>query len=89
MIQNVVDVCITLSLYDQKLVYLLSNTCSNLEWVQKERIVWHKEKGNNVKVPYYRLNVIDLYNHNMNNVDIVDQLRTVYRFFVWLRKRKW
>ena len=55
----------------------------------KKRIVWDKEKGEKVKVPYYRLNIIDLYNHNMNNVDIVDQLRTVYRFFVWLRKIKW
>ena len=69
---------ISLSLYDQKPVYLLSNACNNIEWVQKERIVWHKEKGEKVKVPYYRLNVIDLYNHNMNNVDITDQLRTVY-----------
>ena len=83
------DGFLALSLYDQKPVYLLTNACNNVEWIKKERSCWHKEKGKKVNVPYYRLNVIDMYNHNMNNVDIADQLRTVYRFFVWLRKRKW
>ena len=30
-----------------------------------------------------------MYNHNMNNVDIADQIQGVYRYFMWLRKRKW
>jgi len=55
------DGFVTISLYDQKPVYLLSN--------------W--------------LNIIDTYNHNMNNIDIADQLRTIYCFFMWLRKRIW
>ena len=36
---------LSLSLYNQKPVYLLSNVCNNVEWVKKERIVWHKVKG--------------------------------------------
>ena len=42
-----------------------------------------------IKIPYYRLNVIDIYNDNMNNVDISYQLRVVYRWDRWMRKRKW
>ena len=42
-----------------------------------------------VQIPFYRLNLIYTYNHNMNNVDITDQLRTIYRLFMWLRERKW
>ena len=81
---------VAISLYDQKLVYIFSNACSNVEWSKKERTLWHKEMGKKVKVlPFYWLNIIDTYNHNMNNADIADQLQTVYHFFMWLRKIKW
>ncbi len=36
-----------------------------------------------------RLNVIDDYNQNMNNVDIADQLRGQYRPDHWLRHKMW
>ena len=42
-----------------------------------------------VKVPYLRLNIVDEYNKNMNSVDIADQMRGVYRWDTFMRKRKW
>ena len=46
-----------------------------------------KEKGE--CVPFYRLNLADLYNQKMGQVDVGDQLRNYYRFDHWMRKRKW
>ena len=37
-----------------------------------------------------RLSLADLYNKNMNSVDLADQLRNNYRpDGLWLRNRKW
>ena len=80
-------VCV--SVYDNKPVYLLSNACSDVQWVEKKRKVWHPSNDRMVNIPFYRLNVIDFYNYNMGSVDIADQLRTYYRIDHWLRNRKW
>ena len=57
--------------------------------MHKDLEVWHHGLENIIKVPFYRLNMIDNHNNNMNNVDISDQLRTVYRYDRWMRKQKW
>ena len=57
-------------------------------WIQKHRDVWGSSLQRTIKIPYYRFNVIDIYNHNMNNVDISDQLRVIYWWYHWTRKRK-
>ena len=36
----------------------------------------------------FSLNVNYYYNYNMKSVDLSDQLRTVYRFYHWMRKYK-
>ena len=46
-------------------------------------------KNRVVKVPFYRLNLADVYNNKMGQVEVGDQLRNYYRFDHWLRKRKW
>jgi hypothetical protein len=38
---------------------------------------------------FLRLNLIDMYNNNMNSVDLADQLRNHYHLKHWLRNRKW
>ena len=80
---------VALSFYDSKPVYFLSTACDTIKWIKKERKVWHKGLQRKVPVPFHRLNVIEYYNHNMGNVDLADQLRGVYRFDHWMRKRKW
>ena len=81
-------VCI--SIYDSKPVYILTNVCNEVKWVEKKKKVWDDVKKEHVWITFHRLNVIDFYNFNMGNVDIADQLRNVYRYdSQWHRNRKW
>ena len=80
---------IALSLYDSKPFYMLSNACECVKWVPKKRKVWYRTLDKYVEIVFHRLNIVDDYNVNMNNVDIADQLRGSYRFDHWMRKRKW
>ena len=83
------DGLVAASLYDSKPVYFISNACERIEWTKKIRRRWHKEKGRNVRAPFYRLNLVDEYNLGMGHVDQSDQLRLQYRIHYWLRNRKW
>ena len=38
---------------------------------------------------FLRLNVNNLYNQNMNSVDLSDQLHNVYQVDHWVQKYKW
>ena len=81
-------VCV--SLYDTKPVYILSNCCDGIRWIKKERKVFSKEKGKEVIITFYRLNVIEYYNYNMGSVDLADQLWNHYRYDTAChRNRKW
>ena len=81
-------VCV--SLYDSKPVYILTNACHEVKWIEKKKKVWDDEKQENVWITFWRMNIIDFYNYNMGNVDIADQLRNVYRYDTqWHRNRKW
>ena len=80
---------IALSLYDSKPFYMMTMACEKVEWKLKSRKLWDKELVRMVSKPFYRLNIVDDYNNNMNNVDLADQLRGSYRFDHWMRKRKW
>ena len=80
---------VAFSLYDSKPFYFLSNSCSSVRWDKKHRLVYHKDRKKMVSVPFHRLNIIDEYNMNMNSVDLADQLRGVYRWDEFMRKRKW
>ena len=80
---------IACSLYDTKPFYFFSSSCTEIKWSKKEREVWHAQEQKKIKLPFYRLSMIDDYNKNMNNVDIADQLRTVYRYNRWMQKQKW
>ena len=80
---------VVVSFYDSKPVYFVSNACEKVEWRKKERKLWHADRGAKVKVPFFRLNLVDEYNYGMGNVDQADQLRLQYRIHYWLRNRKW
>ena len=80
---------VTLSFYDSKPIYFITNACDKICWVRKNRKFWHQQKGRQVNVPFYRLNIVDEYNAGMGNVDIADQLRLQYRIHYWIRNQKW
>ena len=80
---------VAISLYDVKPFDFMTNVWTDIRWIQKHRDFWSSSLQRMINIPYYRLNLIDIYNHNMNNVDISDQLRVVYQWGHWTRKRKW
>ena len=80
---------VTLSFYDSKPIYFITNACDKICWVRKNRKFWHQQKGRQVNVPFYRLNIVDEYNAGMGNVDIADQLRLQYWIHYWIRNQKW
>ena len=79
---------VEISLYDLNPLYFMTNAWTEIRWIQKHREVWSSSLQQMIKMPYYRLNFIYIYNHNMNNVDISDQLRVIYWWYHWTRKRK-
>lgn len=87
------EVCndlLAISIYDTKPVYFLTSVATNIEWVQKQKKVFDPLAKKQIKMPFFRLNVIDFYNNNMGNVDQADQLRNHYRCDTqWHRNRKW
>ena len=53
------------------------------------RQVWHREIQKIVEMPFFSINLFHDYNHGLNNVDLSDQVRNLYRGDLFMRKRKW
>ena len=70
-------------------VYLMSVVCEEIKWLNIHHKIFYKKQHKMVSSPFYRVNVIDDYNRFMGNVDIADQMRGLYRFYHWMRKRRW
>jgi hypothetical protein len=68
---------LVVSTYDTKPVHILSTVVESVEWIAKERKVWDANKDKKSLIKFFRLNVIEDYNNNMNSTDIADQLRGV------------
>ena len=60
-----------------------------MEWIKKNRKLWHKEKGKKVNASFFRLSLVGKYNYGMANVDQADQLHLQYRIHYWLQNCKW
>ena len=68
---------------------MLSMTCKELKWDRQEKLVYNVDTGQVELINFLRLNTIDLYNEEMGNVDVADQLRGSYRCDIGVRNRKW
>ena len=77
------------SCVDQKPFYMLSMAAEKIDWAEKTKMIWsHKEKKE-VAHKFLRWSLSDCYNQEMNDCDIADQLRLVYRCLRFLRNSKW
>ena len=68
------------SLYDVKPFYMMSTVAEEITWTKKIMNVYCQSKRKKIDVPFYRLNLADIYNNKMGRVDVGDQLRNYYRF---------
>ena len=60
-----------------------------IDWVEKTKMVWSHKKGTEVPHKFLRWSLSDNYNQKMNDCDIADQLRLIYRCLRFMRKTKW
>jgi hypothetical protein len=77
------------SCYDQKPFYMISHSCESITWVPVTKKVWSSTLKKNVDFAFLRWNLSNDYNFEMNDNDIADQLRLVYRFMRFQRNNKW
>ena len=70
--------------------HMMTNIVECVEIFEFWRRCVSSSSGKVFHVKFLRLSVAHLYNHNMNSVDIGDQLRNIYRpDGLWFRMRKW
>lgn len=55
----------------------------------KQRKVWSSLAKRVSQIDFFRLNVVEEYNNQMNHVNVSDQLQNQYRPDHWMRIRKW
>jgi hypothetical protein len=77
------------SCYDQKPFYMISHSCESVTWVPVTKPVWSSALQKNVDLTFLRFNLSDDYNYEMNDNDVADQLRLVYRIMRFQRNVKW
>ena len=77
------------SCYDQKPFYMISHSCESVTWTTCERTVYSSTLRSTVPYKFLRWNLSDDYNFEMNDNDIADQLRLVYRLMRFQRNNKW
>ena len=82
------DLIVT-SCYDMKPFYMLSQSIPNITWVEHTKRIWSSQIGKPVLYKFLRFNLSHDYNYEMNDNDVADQLRLVYRLMRFQRNQKW
>ena len=85
------DICtiVACSIYNTKPVHFFLMCCNNITWWKKNRRTWYKSTSTIRLGRLLRLAIHYLYNMDMNNVNIGDQLMVSKRPYRWMRKQKW
>ena len=77
------------SCFDQKPFYMLSHYIPEVTWVVKTKKVWSRVLKREIDYKFLRWSLSHNYNYEMNDNDIADQLRLVYRMQRFQRNQKW
>ncbi len=66
------------SVYDKKPFYLFINVAREITWNEVTKKVWSDQMCKNIKMKFLCFCIPHNYNFEMNDNDIVDQLRLQY-----------
>ncbi len=77
------------SCYDQKPFYMILSKCEKVSWEPITKKVWSSALRSKVDFKFLRWSLSHDYNFEMNDNDIADQLRLVYRIMRFQRNNKW
>jgi len=80
---------IVASCYDQKPFYMITHSVLQVTWVEHVKKVYSYVLGKAVDFAFLRWNLSHEYNFEMNDNDVADQLRLVYRLQRLQRNQKW
>jgi hypothetical protein len=75
--------------YDQKPFYMISSKAEEVSWAPITKKVWSSSLKAMVDFTFLRWSLLHYYNFEMNDNDIADQLRLVYRIMRFQRNNKW
>ena len=67
----------------------MSMTAEFIDWVVKSKEIYSEASGKMVEHKFLRWSLSDNYNNEMNENDVADQLRLVYRVMRFMRNTKW
>ena len=77
------------SCYDQKPFCMLSHSMEEVTWVTCVKKVFSHSLRKEIPFEFLRWNLSNEYNFEMNDNDLADQLRLVYRMQRFHRNQKW
>ena len=79
---------VSVLVYETKLGHFLSMCYNTINWFHKTWQVYDPKTEVLHDAHFFRLNVNDLYNHNIKSVDLIDQLWNMYQVDQWISKYK-
>jgi len=77
------------SCYDQKPFYMISQSIEEVTWVEHSKRIFSHSLRRSVDYKFLRWALSHDYNFQMNDNDVADQLRLVYRLQRMQRNQKW
>ena len=80
---------VVVSNYDQKPFYMITHSIPEVTWVVCEKMIHSSLLGKKTVFRFLRCNVSNDYNYEMNDNDVADQMRLVYRIQRFQRNYKW
>jgi hypothetical protein len=75
--------------YDQKPFFMISSRCASVMWTPITKKLWSTSLQWKVDFMFLHWSMSNDYNFQMNDNDVADQLRLIYRIMHFQRNNKW